>query len=102
MTRAGCVPFRRKKGKVQYLKVRGSKGGWVFPAGRVKRGESRRKAAQREAFEEAGVQGDIVGKVRTRKGNVYFLLDVKKQKPSPEKRKKRWVSSKPHRLKRCG
>ena len=59
MPRAGCVPFRKKNGTREFLKVKGLNRGWVFPAGRVKTGETKRQAAKREAFEEAGVRGKI-------------------------------------------
>lgn len=91
MPRAGCVPFRKRNGTLEFLKVKGLNRGWVFPAGRVKTGETKRQAAKREAFEEAGVRGKIVGEVKTKKGNRYFLLEIKKRRRSPEKREIRWV-----------
>lgn len=90
--KAGCIPFKvTKKGKVKLLKVRGTRCGWVFPKGTVKRRESKKQAAKREAWEEAGVTGKIVGTMKTKKGNRFYLLKITKRKQSPEKRQIKWI-----------
>ncbi len=51
-------------GKVEFLLVRTSNGKrWVFPKGRIARGESAAEAAAREAREEAGIEGCVAGRL---------------------------------------
>ncbi len=59
--RVAAVCYRRVGGSIEFKLVR-TKGGrrWTFPKGHVEPGERPSGAAQREAFEEAGVRGSIV------------------------------------------
>ena len=61
---AGGVCVRRMRGREHTAAVR-VKGGTVLalPKGHIDAGESAAQAAQRELREEAGVQGELVGKL---------------------------------------
>jgi 8-oxo-dGTP pyrophosphatase MutT (NUDIX family) len=59
---AGVIPFRRKRDAVEICLIR-SKGQrkWKIPKGFVDTGETPPQAALKEAREEAGLRGRIVG-----------------------------------------
>jgi phosphohistidine phosphatase len=59
---AGVIPFRRKKGAIEICLIR-NKGRkkWKIPKGFVDPGESVEQAALKEAWEEAGLTGKLVG-----------------------------------------
>ena len=59
---AGVIPFRRKKDGIEVCLIR-NKGGkkWKIPKGFVDPGETVQQAALKEAWEEAGLTGRIVG-----------------------------------------
>jgi len=56
---AAAIPYRRKNGVLSVLLVRSSTGRWLIPKGRIEQAEAPGEAAAREAWEEAGVRGDI-------------------------------------------
>jgi 8-oxo-dGTP pyrophosphatase MutT (NUDIX family) len=59
---AGCLPVRGKPPEVEVLLVTSRyTGEWVAPKGGIEPGETAEAAALREAEEEAGVRGRIVG-----------------------------------------
>ena len=93
--------FRTDDGFARVLLVRAKKDPtlWVFPKGHLEAGESPQVAALREAFEEAGVTGLVVGRagptLRFRSGDEdlavdYFLVEMTAEMPSPEGREKCW------------
>ena len=59
---AGVIPFRRKRDAVEICLIR-SKGQrkWKIPKGFVDPGETPRQAALKEAREEAGLHGRLLG-----------------------------------------
>ena len=98
-THAGCVIFRRDKGRILYLVISSSEGGeWVLPKGHIEPDESARTTVLREAREEAGVTGKIVCPLRIQtfkkpKEEVvvqYFLLQEQESGQAVENRKTRW------------
>jgi 8-oxo-dGTP pyrophosphatase MutT (NUDIX family) len=60
---AGAIVVRAGKTGPRILLVtaRRNPGNWIFPKGHVESGETLRAAAVREAREEAGVEGKVVG-----------------------------------------
>lgn len=83
---AGVVPFRHKRNAIEVCLIR-NKGRkrWKIPKGFVDPGESLRQAALKEAWEEAGLRGRLVGEsigsYRYEKWNLdltvaVFLMEV--------------------------
>lgn len=61
-TQSSVIPYRIEDGQLQVLIVRSSSDRhWVVPKGIADPGMTPQKSALKEAFEEAGVQGRIVG-----------------------------------------
>jgi len=59
-SQSGVIPFRLEKGKVEILLVTSrSRKRWVIPKGIIESDLSPKESAQREAYEEAGVSGNI-------------------------------------------
>jgi len=59
---AGAVPFRRVAGRLELCLVTALRDGrWIFPKGMIDPGETARETALKEAWEEAGVRGRLVG-----------------------------------------
>ena len=56
------VPFRGQQEQLEVCLITSiSKGRWIFPKGIIDAGETREEAALKEAWEEAGLRGQIVG-----------------------------------------
>jgi len=110
LKQAGAIPFRVEADGLRVLLMTSLETGrWVIPKGGIEPGESAWRAAEREAFEEAGVKGIIhktalgsysYGK-RLRSGGIrpavveVFPLEVRRQlKKFPERGKRRleWVT----------
>lgn len=102
---ACAVPFRRREdGRIEFCVITSTRGRWIFPKGFVDPGDSVVETALKEAFEEAGVHGRIVGKplgtCRLPKNGdklvvVARLMEVEKSHatwPEKETRHRRWVS----------
>jgi 8-oxo-dGTP pyrophosphatase MutT (NUDIX family) len=111
LRQAGVIPYRVIDGKVELLLVtsRGS-GRWIIPKGNVGAGSTVIKAAEAEAFEEAGVRGVIKrdmplgsytylkqlasGDFKPAVVEVYLLRTIRQAKKWPEKAQRAvaWVS----------
>jgi phosphohistidine phosphatase len=85
---AGVIPFRHKRNGIEICLIR-DKGGkkWKIPKGFVDSGETVRQTALKEAWEEAGLRGRLVGEsigsYKYAKWNLdltvaVFLMEVKK------------------------
>ena len=62
MHRVGIIPFDMKDDAVALLFVTSqTRGRWILPKGRPKKGESHAETCHREGFEEAGVSGLVLG-----------------------------------------
>ena len=110
---AGVIAYRIRHGKVQILLMTSrDTGRWIIPKGNIKPGTTPSKAAEQEAFEEAGVKGTIAssaplgmyayskklgsGELRAATVEVYLLKVERQVKNWPERqeRKLAWVSAK--------
>jgi 8-oxo-dGTP pyrophosphatase MutT (NUDIX family) len=109
----GVIAYRVLDGKVQVLLMTSrDTGRWIIPKGNINGGATPAQAAEKEAYEEAGVKGTIassiplgiytyfkkLGSEKTQPAAVeVYLLRVKEQlKKWPEKgeRKLSWLSTK--------
>ncbi len=106
---SAAIPYRLTAAGMEVLMVTNRGGGrWLFPKGGIGKGLTSPQSAAREAYEEAGVVGEInprsLGSYRFRKRDMpakaeaceveVFLLHVREQLQTwPEKglRRQRWV-----------
>ena len=59
---AAAIPFRRDGTEFSFCLVTTSGGGnWTFPKGIIEPGDTARETALKEAFEEAGLYGTLIG-----------------------------------------
>jgi phosphohistidine phosphatase len=58
---ASVIPFRRRNGRIEFCLITTRKGNWVFPKGIIDPGETADQTALKEAWEEAGLRGRLVG-----------------------------------------
>ncbi|MBB4635682.1 NUDIX domain-containing protein [Longimicrobium terrae] len=98
-----AIPYRLSDGVAEVLLVtRRSGEGWIVPKGKIEPGLGPRESARREAFEEAGVEGDIGTQPfdHYRHGRedgplvVAFLLRVTREMsswPEAKERQRAWV-----------
>lgn len=105
---AAALPWRRHKNRIEVLLVTSRDSGrWILPKGWPRKDEPLHLAAQREAFEEAGIRGRIsaVPLGRFRSGRKHspnreihvFALEVQKVEehwPEAGQRERRWLSPK--------
>jgi phosphohistidine phosphatase len=101
---ASAVPFRRCGDRVEFCLITTSAGRWGFPKGFIDPGETPEQTALKEALEEAGLHGRIVGAplvgYRTDKNGqskrvVALLMEVTQcddQWDEAAVRQRRWVS----------
>lgn len=102
---AGVIAYRVEGGKVEVLLVTSrDTGRWIIPKGNIDSRHTAAEAAQLEAFEEAGVEGEIVGSIplgfytyfkRLKSGanratsvEVYLMRADQQRKKFPEKRER--------------
>jgi len=105
--KAAAICYRRKDTSIEILLVRAHGGGWIFPKGTIEPDENAWQAAQREAFEEAGITGEILHKRLTTflhfkqssrdAGTEYhvaafLLLVMSMQSPQEKERQPTWFS----------
>lgn len=58
LRQAGAIPFLVRDRKLMVLMVTSrTNERWIFPKGSIEKGETQAEAAEREAFEEAGIRG---------------------------------------------
>jgi 8-oxo-dGTP pyrophosphatase MutT (NUDIX family) len=58
---ASAVPYRESGGQLEFCLITNRRGRWIFPKGFIDPGETVEQTALKEAWEEAGLQGSIVG-----------------------------------------
>jgi len=64
ISQALAVPFRRRRGRLEFCLITSlGKGKWIFPKGIVEPGDTPQDAALKEAHEEAGLRGQIRGRL---------------------------------------
>ncbi|MGA8757226.1 MAG: NUDIX hydrolase [Stellaceae bacterium] len=110
---AGVIAYRVVDGGIRVLLMTSrDTGRWIIPRGNIKIGTTPAKAAEREAYEEAGIRGEILGSIplgfytyckvlasgekQPATVEVYLLLVTQQLKKWPEKHERRlsWVSLK--------
>jgi len=111
--KVGVIPYKIIDGKISILMVTSmGTGRWVLPKGKLKKLERHKKGCLREAFEEAGVKGEILtdfpmtiviasneqdktGQIILKTPVIFYPMQVKKDfKIWPEKkqRRRKWIS----------
>jgi 8-oxo-dGTP pyrophosphatase MutT (NUDIX family) len=61
LQQAAAIPFRRAGGRLEICLIRKWTLPWGIPKGRVEPGETLEQTALREALEEAGIRGRLIG-----------------------------------------
>lgn len=102
---SGVVPYRIKDGELEILMITSRKNGkWIIPKGVVEPYMTPQQSAAQEAYEEAGIYGEVgdqpVGRYEVDKWGgvctivVYPMLVTKEYDDWMEKnfRKRRWMS----------
>jgi 8-oxo-dGTP pyrophosphatase MutT (NUDIX family) len=57
---SGVIPYRKRQGKLEVMLITSrNKGRWIIPKGVIEPDLDPRASAAKEAFEEAGVQGEV-------------------------------------------
>ncbi|MFL6749357.1 MAG: NUDIX hydrolase [Sphingomicrobium sp.] len=111
MRQVAAFPYRHaggSAGTIEILLVTSSSDSWIIPKGDVDGGMPPHRAAEKEAFEEGGVRGQIgdqpIGTFRTRKQQDgaaipmevdVFPLEVTEELerwPEMEQRERRWLA----------
>tara|TARA_B100001057_G_scaffold91784_1_gene88060 strand:- start:1422 stop:1913 length:492 start_codon:yes stop_codon:yes gene_type:complete len=106
--KVGVIPFDISGERIAIMFVTSQKRGrWILPKGNLKDGESHKSASKREAFEEAGVSGDLLNNFpmthvisKTNKSRIdqvvvtYYPMLVSEQLddwPEKSKRERHWA-----------
>lgn len=106
---SAVLPFRCGKDGLEILLITSRQSGrWVIPKGMIEPGLNPAKSAEKEGYEEAGIQGDLYKKrlgdflyeKAETKGEAVYKVDVYPFKvkdllidwPEKDERKRKWVS----------
>jgi 8-oxo-dGTP pyrophosphatase MutT (NUDIX family) len=105
ISQACAVPYRVVRGRIEVCIVTTMRRRrWTFPKGLVERGDTHAETALKEAWEEAGLRGEIIGTTlgtytqRKRGCDVAVtahLMQVRESRtawPEAEVRRRRWVA----------
>lgn len=100
---SAVIPYRQTNSSAEVLLITSRKRGyWILPKGIVEPGSTPAESAQREAFEEAGIEGEIstnsLAVFRDRKWGGICLVEVfpmrvlkiLEQWPEDHERSRRW------------
>jgi 8-oxo-dGTP pyrophosphatase MutT (NUDIX family) len=104
ISQACAVPYRVNRGRIEVCIVTTMRRRrWTFPKGIVERGDTLPQTALKEAWEEAGLRGEIIGGVlgkylRRKRGaevavtaHLMLVRESRTQWPEAEVRERRWV-----------
>ena len=103
---SGVIPFRIKKGEIQILLITSqSKKRWIIPKGIIEDYLSPEESAIKEAYEEAGIEGNSIAEMGEYQYNKWsgtcnvkvFLFEVDKEFeywPESWFRERKWMSVK--------
>jgi 8-oxo-dGTP pyrophosphatase MutT (NUDIX family) len=101
-THAGGLVYRTGNGAPEFLVVtsRRRPEAWIFPKGRIERGETPEETAEREVHEESGVSAVSIQPIDDVKMQVdgedriirYFLMRAVRNGRPGEGRRSRWLS----------
>jgi 8-oxo-dGTP pyrophosphatase MutT (NUDIX family) len=61
LQQACVVPYRQQADRLEVCLITSMRGRWIFPKGIIDPGETYRETALKEALEEAGLHGRLVG-----------------------------------------
>ena len=107
MHKIGAIPFDINGNEIAILFITSqTRGRWIFPKGTLENGENHHGAVKREAYEEAGIKGDVLDNFpitipitkKTSNGVIkvpvtYYPLFVREQLeewPEQESRQRHW------------
>ena len=107
MHKIGAIPFNIRGDQIAILFITSqTRGRWIFPKGTLEKGENHEAGVKREAYEEAGIKGDVLNDFpitipitkQTNDGLIkipvtYYPLLVREQLeewPEREKRQRHW------------
>src|ERR1700744_2721291 len=83
LNQAGVIAYRILDGKVRVLLVTSrDTGRWIIPKGNVNSGTTPAKAAAKEAYEEAGVKGNITSPIPFGLYTYFKRLESGKARPA--------------------
>jgi len=100
---AAVVPYRRRAGSVEFaLITTPDRRRWIFPKGWIDVGETPAQSALREAVEEAGLHGVVIGealghyrysKARESRSVAVFIMRVTREleRWPEDHRRRRWL-----------